>query len=78
MKIEFAGEAYESFQRVVDEIRGFTVEITSIEGATFDAVVHGTGDGQWGDEVIVQHFNEEQAAGVGDPFPVRVERLLVY
>jgi hypothetical protein len=55
MKISFAGEAYESFQTMVEGMRGFGVTITTVEGKTVEGYLYGPDRGnEWGDAVRVR------------------------
>jgi hypothetical protein len=88
MQIEFAGEAYETFQRVVASMSGLVVKITTRtvrEGAledikeSFDAVLIGPDHhSEWGDAVRYRDFDEEASTAIGPEKSVRAERISVY
>jgi hypothetical protein len=63
MQISFAGEAYEAFQNLLRQCRGYGVTITTQDGEVFDAVLVGPDlQNEWGDTVLAHEV------GAGDDY----------
>jgi hypothetical protein len=76
--IEFAGEAYESFQTALDNIAGYTVEVVDEDGNEFTATVIAPDRGaEYGDTVILRRWMDDDGRNTTEPFSVRVEKLTV-
>lgn len=87
MNIEFQGEAGETFANVVRDMIGYCVQVTP-EGSSepFDAEIVGTyshslldhmDDAQY-DDIVVKTWDDEASEGIGNPYVVRVDTILVY
>jgi hypothetical protein len=77
--IEFAGEAYESFQQALEKMVGYGVTITPLEdGEPFEAVLIGPSrTSEWGDAVEYREVDNDFNAR-GDIKTIRVEKVEVH
>lgn len=81
MEITFDGEAFDTEQRVIDSLATFIVQVTPVEGETFDAQlvrVDREADAVDGTPLIVRRFNDETGEPEGEPFTVLAKAILVY
>ncbi len=78
MILEFAGEAYETFQDALHKMEGYGVTITPLEGDAFDAELIGpVPDAEWGDTVKVRRADADWEQ-MGPVEEVRAKRIYVY
>lgn len=85
MKISFHDEAYETFQRHINILEGYCVNITLQSDldptweTNFDAKLVGPDhDSEWGNAILVQRWDEDASGGKGDTFSVRAAEIEVY
>lgn len=81
MLIEYSTDSGEAFQRAVLDMPNYCVEIHPLDTsiAPFDAELIGiSSEDQWFDAVSVRKWDEAFGEGTGDPFDVRVSKVVVY
>lgn len=61
LSISFAGEAYETFQSLLQSLEGFGVTVTTQDGERIEGVLDGPAlDDEWGDTVKVFPVDEDE------------------
>ena len=79
MRIEFHGEAGESFDNAVNRMEHFIVQLTTEAGETFDAELLGSDpDAGWHGTVKYRRYDKETGEPTGDVLSAVVTNILVY